>query len=225
MQLNFNESEKVRMDLTKTQRRKIRALYKDLYKKINKLVYNLRGYPKIGYMSEIGALNNLKNQILMEYENLGGNVKNIIKQNMENISKQVISQTGRFAEGLGFSVSFGYYELYKDIVERIITGKIYQNNWTLSKAIWKEGQKVAKDINTIIAEGVALNKNSYDIAKDLEKYVNPDARKDWEWSKIYPKTNKKIDYNAQRLARTMVSHAYEQSIINSTKYNPFIKGL
>ena len=79
------------------------------------------------------------------------------------------------------------------------------------------------EINSIIAKGVAGNLPVYDIAKDLQKYVNPSAAKSWEWSKVYPNSRKKIDYNAQRLARTMVSHAYSQSVIDTAKNNPFIR--
>jgi SPP1 gp7 family putative phage head morphogenesis protein len=92
----------------------------------------------------------------------------------------------------------------------------------LSRSIWNSTSKAKKDINTIIAEGIAQNKSTYDIAKDLEKYVNPSAKKDWAWSKVYPGTNKVVDYNAQRLARTMVSHAYQQAFVRVTKPNPFV---
>ena len=64
------------------------------------------------------------------------------------------------------------------------------------------------DIQYIVAQGIASQKSAFDIAKDLEKYVDPSAKKDWAWSKVYPGTKKVVDYNAQRLARTMVSHAY-----------------
>lgn len=87
----------------------------------------------------------------------------------------------------------------------------------------KHTKKAQQDINSIIAKGIAENKSSYDIAKDLEKYVNPSAKKDWDWSKVYPGTNKKVDYNAQRLARTMVSHAYQYSFVQTTKHNPFVE--
>ena len=33
---------------------------------------------------------------------------------------------------------------------------------------------------------------------------------------------KQVDYNAQRLARTLVQHAYQQSIVEVTLNNPFI---
>ena len=41
------------------------------------------------------------------------------------------------------------------------------------------------------------NEKSTIVAKDLEIYVNPNARKEWDWCKVYPKTNKKIYYNEQ----------------------------
>src|SRR5699024_10247721 len=77
--------------------------------------------------------------------------------------------------------------------------------------------------NKIIAKGVADGTPIYDIAKDLEKYVNPNAAKQWEWSKVYPGTNKKVDYNAQRLARTLTQHAFQKSFEAAGEKNPFIK--
>ena len=85
-------------------------------------------------------------------------------------------------------------------------------------------KKTHKDIDKIVAEGVALNKSAYDIAKDLERYINPTARKEWDWSKVYPGTNRVIDYNAQRLARTLVAHAYQQSLERTCEKNPFVTG-
>ena len=57
------------------------------------------------------------------------------------------------------------------------------------------------------------NCSYYEIAKDLESYVRPNARLPWnlrmaDGKKIY---KKQIDYNAQRLARTLVQHGYQQS--------------
>ena len=42
---------------------------------------------------------------------------------------------------------------------------------------------------------------------------------------MYPGTAKVVDYNAQRLARTMISHAYQQSIERSVQYSPFVTGI
>ena len=75
----------------------------------------------------------------------------------------------------------------------------------------------------IVSKGVAGQKSTYEIAKELEKYVNPSKARPWDWGKVYPGSAKKIDYNAQRLARTMVSHAYQESFVRTTRKNPFIE--
>ena len=125
---------------------------------------------------------------------------------------------------MGIGLSTAYSFVPADVVQAITMGKIYDGDWTLSKAIWSNTKKSQQDIHDIIAKGVLDNKSSYAIAKDLEKYVNPTAAKPWDWGKIYPGVRKKVDYNAQRLARTLVSHAYQQSFVRTTKDNPFFEG-
>ncbi|WP_219666859.1 hypothetical protein, partial [Clostridioides difficile] len=68
-----------------------------------------------------------------------------------------------------------------------------------SDRIWSNIDKTKKDLDYIVSRGLAEKRGSYDIAKDLEKYVNPKVKKDYDWSKVYPKSNKKIDFNAYRL--------------------------
>lgn len=223
--LKFSESKHTKIKLTKTQKRTIRSLYISSYKEIQKLVEKLKNYDNVSSKADTIVLRQLAKTISNEYRKLGSDLNNKIRENMENASKVVIDESAEFALNLGFVVGTSYYSLPTEIVNRIATGQVYEKGWSLSKQIWKQGTKINQDINSIIAKGVTLNKSTYEIAKDLERYVNPSARKDWEWSKVYPGTNRKIDYNAQRLARTLVSHAYEQSIINTTRNNPFVKGI
>lgn len=150
------------------------------------------------------------------------NLKKNIEQDMTQVSESVIDCVREFEESVGMPISNSWLNVPVDAVEAVQSGKLYAGNWTLSSRIWGMEKKVMKDINTVIAEGIAANKSAYDIAKDLEKYVDPKAKKDWNWSKVYPGTNRKVDYSAQRLARTMVSHAYQFSFVESTKDNPFI---
>ena len=42
---------------------------------------------------------------------------------------------------------------------------------------------------------------------------------------MYPRTNKKVDYNAQRLARTAVNHAFQQAQKRSCEKNPYVEGI
>lgn len=225
MELDFNESKHLRYKLSVTQAKQIRKLYKDLYKELQNKIKLLNLSDTVTSNSELYLLKRLLKDIEKEYVNLNGNIQNLIKQNMEEVSKKVVEESAKYATSLGFVIGNGYYNLPTEIVNRVALGKLYEEGWSLSKIIWKQGRKISKDINSIIAKGIAQNKSSYEIAKDLEKYVNPSSVKPWDWSKVYPGTNKKIDYNAQRLARTMVSHAYEQSIIVTTKDNPFVKGI
>lgn len=225
MILDFNESQHLRLKLTRTQRKQIRRLYMQVYQEVNREVEKLKGLQNVTSLSNTTSLRQLARDIEKEYENLDGRIEDLIKSNMNEISSKVVEDSAKFATSVGLIVGSGYYNLPSEIVNRIATGKVYENNFSLSKRIWGQSQKIKRDINQIIAKGTIMNKSSYEIAKDLERYVNPLARKDWEWSKVYPGTNRKIDYNAQRLARTLVSHAYQQSIIITTKDNPFVEGL
>lgn len=58
-------------------------------------------------------------------------------------------------------------------------------------------------------------------------YVNRHPEKDW--SGYTQKTSRfrygKVDYNAQRLARTLVNHAYQQNVVHQAKANPFARGV
>lgn len=133
-------------------------------------------------------------------------------------SEELMSQAGLEIKG-----AFSYVP--KQEMANILSGKLYGSDWSFSKAIWGMEKKTKEDLEKIVARGLAENKPIYDIAKDLEKYVDPSARKPWDWSKVYPGTSKTVDYNAQRLARTMIQHAYQNSMVQAQRYNPFCKGI
>ena len=116
-----------------------------------------------------------------------------------------------------------FSKIPKKAMNEILFGKAYKDRKGLSERIWLDTKKFNKDIDYIIAEGIANKKSTYEIAKDLEKYVNPKASKDWEWEKVYPHTNKVVDYNAQRLARTSIQHAFQQAQKRSCAKNPYVE--
>lgn len=219
-ELDLTTAERVRAQITSQQEREIRNLYRRVLRSINKEAKKLpnttSGVLRGMYLSK------LKGQIRDQLDSLGKSLENTIIRNMENVVDAVIEDNLGFLAQVDLLVEGAFSHVSRDIVESVITGRIYQGNWSLSRSIWKHNQKTMRDINKIIAEGIAQNKGSYDIAKELEKYVNPSARKDWAWSKVYPGTAKVIDYNAQRLARTMVSHAYQQAFVRTTQRNPFV---
>lgn len=224
--LNLQDGEQARLTITREQEVEISKLYHEVYLKLKKQMdaLPLQGEGTASQSLRKTYLNKLIKQLKAEYKSLGEGLEKQIKKGMKDTSSSVVQANNDWLQKVGIKIEGAYSFVPSNIVALVSTGKLYGGGWTLSKAIWGESQKHAHDIDTIVASGIAANKSAYDIAKDLEKYVNPSARKEWDWSKVYPGTSKKIDYNAQRLARTMVSHAYQQSLLASTKYNPFVKG-
>lgn len=218
--LNLNTAEEYRVQLTQKQQKHIEQIYKKVAKDIDKQIKNLPNVPSAALQKSY--LENLKKQVLEELDKSTADLKDTIEGNMKSAAQSVLDSTLDFTKKVGLSVEGLYSNVPDEIVKMVASGKLYEGDWTLSKALWKDHMKTQYNINTIVAQGIAQNKSAYDIAKDLEKYVDPSALKEWDWSKVYPGVGRKIDYNAQRLARTMVSHAYQQAFVRSTKHNPFV---
>lgn len=219
--LNLKPAEQARVQLTLKQQKQIEQIYKGVAKDIDqriKKIPNVSSAPLQKYYLE-----NLKKQVLDELNKASSGLQDMIEGNMKSVAESVIDSTLDFAQKVGLSVEGLYSHVPDDVVKAVATGQLYDGDWTLSKALWKDHMKTQHDVNTVVAKGIAENKSAYDIAKDLEKYVDPSAEKPWDWSKVYPGVGKKIDYNAQRLARTMVSHAYQQAFVRSTIKNPFVE--
>lgn len=219
--LNLKPAEQIRVQLTLKQQKQIEQIYKGVAKDIDqriKKIPNVSSAPLQKYYLE-----NLKKQVLDELNKASSGLQDMIEGNMKSVAESVIDSTLDFAQKVGLSVEGLYSHVPDEIVKAVATGQLYDGDWTLSKAIWKDHMKTQYNVNTVVAKGIAENKSAYDIAKDLEKYVDPSAEKPWDWSKVYPGVGKKIDYNAQRLARTMVSHAYQQAFVRSTIKNPFVE--
>ena len=217
---NLNTADGIRVELTKQQKKGIEDLYQRVAKNIAKEAEKIPRTTSDAMRQQY--LRKLQKQVDEQLEKLGKEVQKTITHNMELTAQAMVSANQQTLESVGLYIQGAFSHVPDDIVRLVSSGKLYSGNWSLSKAIWGNTQKTQKDINTVIAEGIAQNKSAYAIAKDLEKYVNPSAKKDWDWAKVYPGTSKKIDYNAQRLARTMVSHAYQQSFIRTTQQNPFV---
>lgn len=214
-------AENTRIKLTKQQQKQVAKIYREAAKSIGKRADSLPRTPSSPLYKSV--LIKLQREILQNLEKTEMGLKGTIEDNMRKVSQSVVESNESFLKRVRLSIFGAYGFVPEDIVSMVSSGKLYSGNWSLSRALWKNHIHTRNNINNIIAQGVAENKSAYDIAKDLEKYLNPSARKDWDWSKVYPGTSKRVDYNAQRLARTMVSHAYQQSFIRVTKNNPFVE--
>lgn len=169
----------------------------------------------------------LKKQLTATSHEVSNEVYSKIKKNMYTVADAVVTDNVKWLESFGFSkdglnAAFSYVP--DEIVRNLITGQVYDSGWSLSARIWGDNETTLKDIYQVMAKGLAENKSIYEIAKELESYVRPSAKLPWNLTakdgvRIY---KKQVDYNAQRLARTLVQHSYQQSFVAATKKNPFI---
>ena len=220
LKLDMSSAEEMRSKLTQSQETQIRELYEQAARNIAAEAEKAPRVPSDTLRQQY--LNALHDQITDAIREVGKDTQKIIQDNMVKTAKAAVDSNKQFLVEVGMPSQGAFSHVPTDVVQSIITGKLYEGNWSLSKALWRAGSSTQRDVESIIAKGIAENRSAYDIAKDLERYVNPKAAKDWEWSKVYPGTSRRVDYNAQRLARTMVSHAYQQSFVRTTQKNPFV---
>lgn len=115
-------------------------------------------------------------------------------------------------------------KISNDSVKQLIAGEYYKDGKTLSNRLWNITGNNGNKIDSIIKENIAKGANVKELAKELNKYVNPKNR-------ITPKTfqdglgGDNISYQARRLARTSITHAQTETMIQNAKLNPFCKGL
>lgn len=224
-EFKLGNAEKLRDRLTKEQEQEIANTYKQVADKVKK---KLKSIPNNGTATSAlkkQQLQQLKKLLDSEYKSMRDKIGKQIEQKAKETTQGPINAAKEFAKKLGFvKLERSYASVPNDVISSIVTGQVYDGDWSLSSALWKDVQHKQKDINKVIADGVSMNKSVFDIAKDLEEYVDPKAKKSWDWKKVYPGVSSKIDYSAQRLARTMPAHAYQQSLEATVKNNPFIDG-
>lgn len=225
--LIFKDSEKARDAITASQKKEIADLYEKWADEIGKRAeYYSRKTTASAPVSE-RYYKELKKQLTQTSKEIANEVYSKIKKNMYIVSDAVIKDNAEWLSKFGFDkgkVSAAFSYVPDSIVRRLVTGQVYEGGWNLSSAIWGDNEDTLSKIYGIMAGGLAKNESVYDIAKKLEQFVRPSARKNWnltdkDGKKIFPK---QVDYSSQRLARTLAQHTYQQSFVETTKDNPFI---
>lgn len=231
----FKDVDDARDSITKRQKREIRKYYNQWAREIkaNALQYSKMGPEYVGYSRE---LTQLYYQLRQSSKVLTAEINSTIRTGMSDLSDVAVRTNKRWLRSLGFTESSidTKFSHSKDIaIRNIISGNLYQNGFSLSTRIWDIENNTMKDIYAVVAKGIAEKKSVYQISLELEKYVKPDARLPWYTTSVEiiggnkrPVIihNRQVDYNAQRLARTLLQHCYQQSLVELTKDNPFVKG-
>lgn len=225
--LIFKDADKAKEAILASQKKEIIKLYDEWAAEIGERAkyYSHKSAPS--YVVTERQMKELMKQMEATSQQVANEIYSGVKNSIYLVADSVVQQNAEWLKSLGFeggTIDAAFNYVPDEIVRNLITGQIYDSGWSLSKRIWSDNEGTMKQAYQIVAGGVAQNKSIYEITKDLEKYVEPGAKKPWnlvapDGKKIYPK---QVDYNAQRLARTLVQHGYQQSFIATTQKNPFI---
>lgn len=228
--LVFKDAEQARDSICISDQKKIRDLYAEWADKVaERAEFYEKKTTASSYWQQQQMLE-LERQLRSQSMQIHKEIEAESKSSMYMIADSVIGCNAEFLKALGFKeegINAAFTSVPDKVVSNIVTGQIYKSGWSLSKAIWTDNQKTLSDIYSIVAQGRAMNMSAYEVSKMLEKYVSPGRKMQWNLKmndgvKIYKKT---VDYNAQRLVRTLNQHAYQQSVIQVVKDNPFIPGI
>lgn len=226
--LIFQKAAKIRDAVQASQQRKIAALYeqwaKDIGKKADQYAASKNASAPVSEMQ----MRELEKMLNKSADKVTKQVNGEIVQSIYSTANAVVEANTDWLTKIGFQhegVAAAFSHVPNTIVQNLINGQIYQGGWNLSKAIWGDNKKTLADLYEIVAAGVAKNMPVYDIAKLLEQYVSPSSAKPWNLKTADGKMiyKRKVDYNAQRLARTLIQHGYQQSFIAVTESNPMVR--
>lgn len=231
MPYNFQYVESQKLKLTNVERRSISKMYEQWAKDIekewgNKITNSAPAAEKKTQMLKLRAA------LRREAKRIAEITERNITSSLYIMSNHVVDAMYANLAELGVNSKLlraSFASIPTNVVENLVNGSIYgaKGSWSLSKAIWGDEEKTLSNLYKIVAGGIAENKSIYEIANELSKYVNPRAARQWNLKtkdgvRIYPK---KVDYAAQRLARTLSQHAYQQTIVQTTLKNPMVLGI
>ncbi|MDE7424973.1 MAG: hypothetical protein K2N51_15000 [Lachnospiraceae bacterium] len=219
----FRDAWEARDKITKRQEREIRKLYNKWAREVREQANQLSkiGTPESARQSR--ELAKLYYQLRSASKQLTAEINTSIKDSIEYMANAVTRCNKIWLKNLGFTDTSidTKFSLNRDMaIRNIITGNIYTNGYSLSQRLWQIEKNTMKDIYSIVAKGIAQNMSIYDISKLLEKYIRPDAKIPYTMGVHQQVT----DYSAQRLARTLIQHTYQQTLVALTKDNPYVNG-
>jgi hypothetical protein len=225
----FAKASSIKDALSKKEAKEVADLYKDWAGKIGELAdyYDKKPVPSAAIQSQY--YQQLKNQVTEWSKQVTSGVYDKAGKSMNIVADAVVADNAKWMSGLGFSdkaIDAAFSNIPQSTVNALLTGSVYggTGSWSLSKAIWGDNQDTLKHIYQIVAQGVVMQMPTGDIARKLEQYVNPSKQFKWNGPEGYPPIyGKKVDYNAQRLVRTLTQHTYQQSIVATAKSNPLIE--
>lgn len=228
--LIFKDAEAARDAICAKDQKEIHQLYSDWADEVGKRAeYYHSKETASSYWQEQQMLE-LQRQLTEQSKVIANQIYTGTKESMYTVADSVVGCNAKYLSELGFpseGLNAAFTSVPTQVVNNLVTGQIYEGGWNLSSAIWSDNEQTLHDIYQIVAQGRAMNMSAYEVSKMLEQYVNPNKAKQWNLTmsdgrRIYKRS---VDYNAQRLTRTLTQHAYQQGVIQCAKDNPFIQSV
>ena len=224
----FKNAISIKDSLSKQQAKDISALYVDWASQIDDLAdcYSKKIAPS--YSLETLYQQQLKKQVTEMSKQVANGVYSKTNVNLYKVADAVVADNVEWMKQFGLGddvVDVAFSGISQSTVNALLTGSVYgeAGSWSLSKSIWGDNQDTLKKIYQIVAQGSVMQMPTGEIAKKLEEFVNPYKQFKWNGPSGYPPVyGKKVDYNAQRLARTLLQHCYQESFIAVSQKNPLI---
>ena len=211
------------LKLNKEQEKELLRIYKELANQLSEEIATCRTSSQDAYLRKLNEI------VEVNINQLNSQLNAIVKANIET-SSQIASTVENFyykaiTDNIALSTMFNSMVLNtsRKTVLKLIQGGYYKDGTTLDKRIWNITRKNAKDIDTLIKVNVLRGANARTLAKQVDNYVNPLKRT--EAKTIVSGMSSKVSYQAQRLARTSITHSFAETTIENAKSNPFNKGI
>lgn len=211
------------LKLNLSQEKELLKLYKELSNQLSSEIAACRTTSQDTYLRKLNEI------VQVNIAQLNAKLNNIIKANIETSSQ--IAGTTESAYYQSITNDATLLAMFKSmpinnsrkIVSKLIQGDYYKDGKTLDQRLWNITQKNKNDINTLIKVNVLKGANARELAKQVDKYVNP--TKVLKAHALEDGMSTKIAYQAQRLARTSITHSFSETTIENAKTNPFNKGI
>lgn len=218
----IKQMEQQRIRISEQQREEIAKIYRDAAKNLGRNLSS-RWSKSANVYYVIDYARELKEQSRYIYQDVLAAIQSGVSNTARAVTSAQVQYWSHVSPALMDRLRDHMSSIPQSVVDEILSGGLYHDGKGLSQRVWRACNQYERDIDYIINAGIIERKSAYDLAKDLEAYVLPDAKKPFDWSKIYPRCNKVVDYNAQRLARTACTHAYQMSFQRATRDNPFVE--
>lgn len=211
------------LNLNKSQEKELLNLYKELADQLSNEILNCRTSSQSSYLKKLSEL------VEVNINQLNNKLNTMIKENIESSSQIAGTIQNIYYQSITDNAAlltmFNTMAINnsRKTVSKLIQGNYYKDGKTLDNRLWSITEKNKNDINNLIKVNVLRGANARELAKQLNKYVNP--TKVLESHALEDGMNPKIAYQAQRLARTSITHSFAETTIANAKTNPFNKGI